>query len=87
MKDRAFYRNEKWASLAADELGADEFAPEEAAQIKRLRLQFALYPYTYQLGIDLRRLLFACWLVQHGYIGEGVDERACAPQEEKVGQW
>jgi hypothetical protein len=68
------YSEQTAAPASADAL-ANLFTPEERARIERLHAQFVLAPESYQLDIDFRRLAFAYWLVQHGYLSEEFNMR------------
>lgn len=57
---------EKYPAIALEE----QFTPEQTASLialrERLRAGRAV-----EFVLDKRRLTFACWLVEHGRIGEG----------------
>lgn len=54
---------------------ADAFTPQERAQLDTLRTRYDDTRDCGEFGFDEGWLLFARWLVEHGRIGEGVDER------------
>ena len=61
-----FYRARKAEPIEL----TDQFTPEETARITRLHRQFNAYPFCFKLQINYRRLEFARWLVEHGYLDE-----------------
>ena len=53
----------------ATELG-HEFTPQEAARLAALYEQYRTQPDYGELGLDIRRLQFARWLVRTGRLSE-----------------
>ncbi len=58
--------------LAHEDIG-DQFTGEEAARIIALRRQFMKCPESLKLDLSYHRLLFARWLIQHGYLSESLE--------------
>jgi hypothetical protein len=48
----------------------DRFTAEEVQRLTALRQRVNVQPMHLDLGIDVRRLEFARWLVEHGRLGE-----------------
>lgn len=48
-----------------------EFTPEELQRLLNLRQSLALRETPLEIGLDEKRLGFARYLVQHGYLSEG----------------
>lgn len=66
----------RWQQIGADmngttdvELGC-EFTPQEAARLAALYEQYRTRPDYGELGLDIRRLEFARWLVRTGRLSE-----------------
>lgn len=49
------------------------FTPEESIRITHLRKRFHAHPICFKLDINYRRLEFARWLVDRGYLSEWCD--------------
>lgn len=62
------------------------FTAEEAARIRDLRLRFILYPDGFALGVNYRRLRFARWLLDNGYLGEWNVRRSPADSGDQTGE-
>jgi hypothetical protein len=50
----------------------DAFTPEQLARLRALRAAYHENPTLAELGLDLRRLEFARWLVARGMLNEGL---------------
>jgi hypothetical protein len=50
----------------------DRFTAEEAQRLTALRQQVVSQPVHLDLGIDVRRLEFARWLVEQGHLSEAI---------------
>lgn len=58
------------------ELLREIFTESQLAMLTALRARIAKYQAHEEHGLDERRLEFASWLVAHGRLGEGIDERS-----------
>jgi hypothetical protein len=61
----------------------NEFTPEETVRITHLQGQYRTAPVCYRFDINYRRLEFARWLVDHGYL----DEWRGTPPGEVAATW
>lgn len=52
---------------------AAEFTPEEFARLRALRERYRATEDCGEFGLDAWRLRYACWLLEHSLIGEGVE--------------
>lgn len=56
-------------------LGEEEFTATEVKRLGALRRQYLTYPDSFRLEVNYKRAHFVRWLVQRGYLREGLERR------------